>query len=246
MAYAFVNAANYSSNSSSVNTSGVITLAVTAGNVLVFTVATNDTSAVPVNGITDQATNPLTYSTVQGAVSGTNFSMATYVVAGANVGSGITGVIVNFSTSSFTMAVNVAQYSGISGNIDGVAGNTATATTAANGIVFPSISNTNQPAMFYAVSFDDTTYAAGPTAGTGFTTHGASGHLPEPNDSGNNPGNIQDKRLTTTGSQTATMTNAATGGDLFLMISFAWDEAASGPPPIAPYGPMPKQIYIMP
>src|ERR1700677_2798768 len=228
MAYAYVNAAQFSSNNSPVATSGVITLAVTAGNALIVTVVCDDGAGVPVSTITDQGGGALSFVQAGTTVTGSVFSMAMFYLV--NVPSSPTGIIVNLSVSTQRLSVQISQFSGISGSLDGVAGGTATATLASNNVIFPSITNANQPALFYAVGFDDTTYTAGPTAGTGFTFHGAlANRVPQPTDSGNNPGLTEDKRLTATGSQTATLTNNAVSGDLYLMISLALDEISTTP-----------------
>jgi hypothetical protein len=228
MAYSYVNSAQFSSNNSPVATSGVMTLAVTAGNTLIVTVACDVGAGVPLSGITDQSGGALSFVQAGTTVTGTVFSMAVYYLV--NVPTSPTGIIVNLSVSTQRLAVQITQYSGIAGTIDGVAIGTATATLAANNVVFPSITNANQPALFYAVGFDDTTYTAGPTAGTGFTFHGnLSDRVPQPTNLGNNPGIAEDKRLTATGSQTATMNNNAVSGDLYLMISLALDEIGISP-----------------
>jgi hypothetical protein len=226
MAYAFVQGIAYSSNNSTVSTSGIVTFAPSSGNTLILTIAYVSATSVPFGSFTDQSGNPLTMTSIPGTANGTIYSMVSKFLVGCP--SGITGVILNVSTPGIC-GFNISEYSGQAGVLDGFAIGTTTATTAANGIVFPSITTTNQPALFYAVSFDDTHNTARPTAGTGFTTHAGQSNMLDPADSGQASGSTQDKRLTATGSQTATMTNAATSGDLFLCISFSLDELSTSP-----------------
>lgn len=234
-AYAFVQAKTFSANSSSATTTGIVsfTSGVTAGNTLIVAVVFESATVVPVSTITDQSANVLSFTAATSVINGTANSMRVYYLVG--VPAGITGLIVNTSTAG-VISFDAAEYSGITGVLDGAAGGASTQTTA---ISFPPITNSNQPAIFYAVSFDDTT-VGGPTAGSGFTSHGNGVRVLEPANSGNIRGIFQDKRLTTTGTQTAIMTSGGITGDLILMASFAIDEVGS----VTPSGPSPTAFRI--
>src|ERR1700684_1213030 len=114
MAYAFVQALVYSSNNSSQTTSGIVSFGagVTAGDALILAAVYESATVVPITGVTDQSANPLSFVAGTSVVNGTNNSMQVLYLL--NAPSGITGIIVNFTSGR--IAFNCAEYSGITGS----------------------------------------------------------------------------------------------------------------------------------
>jgi hypothetical protein len=138
--------------------------------------------------------------------------------------------------------IHVQEFSGAknqtpdTSNFPALIVNPGTATDA----ISVALTSSAQPAMIAGV-VSRISGAGAPVAGTGFTgtTHFATGVAFD-------HGIFETKRVTATGSNPCTWTDSVNGGSAtYLAMAIILDEAPVVAP-VMPFGPMPKQLYIMP
>jgi hypothetical protein len=127
-------------------------------------------------------------------------------------------------------------YSGLQ-SFDQIASSAASSgwSTSTNGVLSPNITPGSQPGMLLGWAIAGT---GNVSAGTAFNSRSVS--------VGDFAANVaEDLRFTSTAvTNSAFSTTLATTG--MAVFGATYLEPPSGPPPVAPYGPMPKQLYIMP
>lgn len=167
--------------------------------------------------VTNQSATPITFA--QPASNQYATDTGAVVVDIPVMPAGVTSILITLSASPAFGALGfVSEYTGLgTGAADGASSliNTSAPTTG-DAVVSGSASNAAQPAICWGVAFDAIANSV-PTNGTGFTSRLAAAGCA-----------VEDKRLTATGSQQTTFTNASGGARTFIAFMIMADEPGGG------------------
>jgi len=166
--------------------------------------------------VTDQSANAITYAQPATQIYATDTGMC--VIDIPSMPASVTALIITISGApAFGSAGFISEYSGLgTAAADGANSATASYGTGTDAVVSGSASNASQPALCWGIATDSQGNST-PNAGTGFTSR-----------VGANAIRIEDKNLTTTGSQQATFTNSAGASRIHIAYMIIADEPGGG------------------
>ena len=164
-------------NTGNVNNNTVTpTSGVTAGNAVALAIAYAEGSSRTIASVKDQANTNIPYTEIGSGLLDVSNGVGLRVIVIQNAPSGITGIKVTLSaTASFGIYLQLCEFSGLktSGLIDQSASQSQTAIgTGTDLVTSGNLTPGAQPGILFAASID-TSNAATPAAGTGFTSGAA-------------------------------------------------------------------------